>query len=311
MSDPLKTTTPEPTVDQLVMQSAYNAVDDRKMDPKAPKFYMAGVDDRPTDLRVVAVAVRFRCELKVGDRDFSAPLCLHEIAVMRRFYEMRGGGNIRVVSGWLPGLTRFVPLTHDKLKREMERMARTFVVPRAGQPPIMCFADYFGQSPSEQLVRVHTVMRQQFDGWLALVKRAEGRMVRPHEDPKVNDSLVQDLITEKEMDELVNLADPSRRGLDEIELDQVVFPTEATAAVATGDDRVAVAKAMAEADEKADPLDATMDRLKVAGANERQALETASLLEIAGSVDKISDEDLARIAGGKGRAAAFRKALLG
>lgn len=291
--------------------NAYNALPERTQAPSKDKFYIAGSDDRPTDLRNVAVAVRIRTALKVGDRDFSAPLCLHEVAVMRRFYEMRGGGDIRSVSGWQPALPRLVPLTHDKLKAECERMARTFVVPRVGSPPVMCFADYFGQSPSEQLVRLHSVMKQQYEGWQALVTRAKGRLLTPNTDPAITESLIHDLITEKEMDELINLADPSRRGLDDIELGEITLPDLNALASDSGSDKVAAAKAAAESDDKPDPLDALMDRLKAAGATERQALETASLLEIAGAVDKISDEDLARIAGGKGRVAAFRKALAG
>jgi hypothetical protein len=293
--------------------NAYNALSERApLPPGAAKFYMAGSDDRPTDTRTVGVAVRVRADLKIGDRDFSASLCMHEVAVLRRFYEMRAGGAIRLATGWQPALPRLVPLTHDKLKAEAERMARTFVVSRNGQPPVMCFADFFGQSPSEQLVRLHTVMKQQCEGWLDLMKRARGRMTTHHEDPVLVESMVQDLITEKELDELANLADPSRRGLDDIELGEIVLPgLDSVLTPANNADAVAAAKAAAEADDKPDPLEQLMDRLKAAGASERQALETASLLEIAGDPAKISDEDLTRIAGGKGRVAAFRKAIAG
>jgi len=293
-----------------IPDNAYNALYERAAPPSKDKFYIAGSDDRPTDMRIVAVAVRVRAELKVGDRDFSCPLCLHEVATLRRFYEMRAGGSIRLVPGWLPNLPRTVPLTHDKLKSEAERMARTFIVPRIGQPPVMCFADFFGQSPSEQLIRLHTVMRQQFDAWNDLLKRAAPRLVKGSEDPAITEALIQDLITEKELDEIANLADPSRRGLDDIELAEIPLPAGAVETPKPVD--LDAMKAAAEAEDKPDALEAVMDRLKAqAGASERQALETASLLEIAGSADKISDEDLARIAGGKGRAAAFRKVLAG
>ena len=303
MSDAPKTDIPD---------NAYNALSERAPLPSgAAKFYMAGSDDRPTDTRIVAVAVRVRADLKIGDRDFSASLCMHEVAVLRRFYEMRAGGAIRLATGWQPALPRLVPLTHDKLKAEAERMARTFVVPRQGQPPVMCFADFYGQSPSEQLVRLHTIMKQQYEGWLDLEKRARGRLTVHHEDPAIMASMVQDLITEKELDDLANMADPSKRGLDDIELSEILLPGISSALTpANNVDAVAAAKAAAE-QEPADPLEQLMDRLKAAGATERQSLETASLLEIAGGVDKISDEDLSRIAGGKGRAAAFRKAMVG
>lgn len=295
--------TPSPKLESIEVGSAHNALNERAVKSTTP-FYMSGVDDRPQDARIVAVAVRARCELKVGDREFSGCLCLHEIAVMRRFYEMRGGGSIRATPGWLPALSRHVPLVHDKLRMEAERMAKTFVVPRAGQPPIMCFAEFFGQAPSEQLTRLHAVMRQQYEAWSALLEKAKARLEKLPVDQNIAISMANDLITERELEELIAIADPSKKGMDEIELPEVEMAPE-TPAVS-----LESAKAAADAD-PGDDLDKRLTRLRDAGATEKQAFDIASLLEIVGDLDKISDQDIAKAAGGKARVEAYRAALRG
>lgn len=281
----------------------------------AKPFYVAGVDDRSTDDRIVAIAVQIRTELKIGDRDFSAgSLCLHEIAVMRSFYEARGGGSIRPQPGWLPNLDRFPKLTSEKLKQEAERLRKTAMVPRAGMPPIMCFDALYGTTPNEQLTRLHTVMKEQYEAWNKLMEVCRGRLKATPAgakitDPAVFEAMAADLMTEREIDEIINLANPAMRGLSEIELGEI----KPKAPVTVPDAGPLNTSTDGAAEGEEDEVDKRLSRLRAAGVEERAANELASLLELVGDSGKVADEDIAKIAGTKEKATVskIRKALLG
>jgi len=307
-------------------------VDETLVFSKAPKsgakFYMAGSDDRPTDNRIVAVAIRIRCDIKIGDRDFSSgSFCLHEIALMRRYYDARGGGSIRPQPGWLPALDQFARLTHDKLRAEIDRLRKGTVVPRPSQAPLVCFDDLFGTMPNEQITRMHTVMREQYDAWLKLVATCVGRMgARGHADPLIAKSMSLDLMTEREIDEIINIANPAMRGLSELELPAVPVPAAPVPLPILSDEEMEAAERAALAGAKAsldaaklaaegdkDPIADQLDRLKALGIPDRTAMELSSLLELAGAADTVADADISKITGFKDKAkvADVRKALIG
>jgi hypothetical protein len=315
--------------------------DFRKMSPatspggNAQPFFLNGSDDRPLDIRTVAVAIIVRTTFRVAERDASAPLGLHEIAVLRRYYEHRGGGTIRPEPGFPPGLSRFVELTHDKLKQEQANLAR-FIIPRIGSAPINCFAELFGSQPQEQLTRLHKVMKEQLEAWNALAANARKRLdsqIREQGkdltgvDPRVIESMTFDLITERELEEIINLADPSREGLGEIELQEVLRPAPAGSITAAldGIEKVVTSaeglktqkvvtsaeglKTQAAAGESFS--DKVLDRLTDAGIPLKQADAVVSLLEIEPDPAKLSDDQIVKALGGKANLAAVKAAFKG
>jgi hypothetical protein len=294
--------------------------------PAAPSpFYMSGVDDRPADNRVVAISVGVRAEMKVGDRDFSGVMMLHELVVMRRFYEARGGGSIRLQPGWLPGLDRYRKLIRSDLMSEIQRLRTSMVVAKQpGTPPVMCFNEFFGQEPGEQLSRMHEVMRQQYEAWKALLAKCKTRLtgdltwINPHTSKRealpaaVIESMACDLMTEREMDDIANIANPSMRTIDDLELAPIDEPAPAAPAAPTKSLAEIEAEVAADEGDKAmADLDALMARLTAAGAKENEVLPLASLLEAAKEPGRISDDDIILILGNKGRLAAIRKAFKG
>lgn len=282
-------------------------------DPKAPSlsnvsaplpppidtFFAIGEDDRPTDNRIVACSIGLRCEFKVGDRDASGVYLAHEICVLRRFYEARAGnGLIRPTGGWPPGLDRYRRLTHNDLTRERDRLNKMVVVLSGGRVASP-FKDLFGGTPAEQLTRLHSVMRNQLEAWQKLLARAKTRIPPGSENlnPMVLEAMACDLMTEREVEELVLMADPSTQGLEEMTLPEISAPSAPFA--------------QAAAEDKPDDLDACMARLDAVGVKKQQALELASLLEMSGGADKITDDQIAKIAGGKGMLSAIKGALRG
>ncbi len=65
-----------------------------------PPVHFASSDIRPTDKRIVAVTIGVRANLKQADRNFSCALCMHEIPVYKRFYELMGG-SVDIEPGWV------------------------------------------------------------------------------------------------------------------------------------------------------------------------------------------------------------------
>ena len=274
---------------------------------EAPRqgMYIIGSDDRPLDTRVVAVAIAVRADSKVGDREFSHTLNLHEAAVIRRFYESRGG-SIVLSPYWPPGITRFRQLTQDELRRERDRMRTSFVIPRpVGQAPVLCFDEFFGAQPADQLRRLHAVMKEQLDAWNTLMVAARKRVTEDVRDPAVRDMLASERIQARELDEIANIADPSKRGLDEVELGEIML----TATPAPGDAPL-LGNRVAPPQEADTDLDKALDAVTKAGFPSK-ALELVALLESKGKPDNMSDAEIAQITGNAGDAPRIRAALKG
>ncbi len=276
--------------------------------PGAHPGFMIGTDDKPMDNRIVAVSLGVRAEMKVGDRTFSAPVLLHEVTVLRHYYEMRAGScQVRITAAWVPGLDRTRKLTHQELSDEVKRLRETFVVAKQGGQVIKSFELFYGTDPATQLKKLHEVMKKQHEAWNDLAAKAMTRLpvdtATLH--PKVRESMASELITDRELEEIVALADPSRSGLEEIELAEIKSIDIDVAPKVVDLDAV---KAEAEKDEIVDSeIEALLDKLTSGGLNSQNAQAVATLFS---THDKVTDEDLIRAVGGsKTKAEQVRKLL--
>ncbi len=263
--------------------------------------------------RVVAYAIRVRAECKVGDREFSADINLHEAVLLRRFYEESGGGTVRITPEWVPLLDRLVPLSQEQLKAELDRMNTNFIVPR----PTGTFAVpsvFLGNEPAEQLKRLHDVLRRQLDAWTGIVDVAMGRLSNKPADPDLAIVAAFEAITGKELEDIANIADPSRDGAGELELPEAAPLVKAIQAFEADPQMTPeAAMKMVEAEGQAEDVQqALVQRLGAAGLDQQHALAVATLAELCGD-GQIPDDELADAAGTKAKAKleAIRRALKG
>lgn len=275
--------------------------------PELPTSSMiiVGEDDRPLDTRTVAITVAVRANFKIGDRDFSHHCMMHEYATMKRYYEGARGGSIELQPYWAPGVPRYRELTQDELKRELERMRRTYIIPRpGGQIPVLCFDEFFGAQPSEQLKRLHKAMREQLAAWNTLLVTARGRVDRdPRMSAAVRESLAYERMTPRELEAIAQMTDPSKQGLDDVVLPTVAMPGEGS-----GDGLDAQ---LAGADPNADArLDRALAALEAAGFGEK-ALPLIQLLESVGTAAKMTNDEITRVVGSAADADRIRLALTG
>lgn len=286
-------------------------------------FFIVGSDDRPMDNRIVAMAIGIRADIKVGDREFSSSLSVHEALILRHYLDMMGGGcTMRLSAAWPPGLSRYRHLTQDNLKNEVGRLSR-MIVPRKDAPPLECMAIYFPGTQNERMVRLHKIMGEQYQAWEKLLEKAMGRLRQdnvPGIDrlhPERVKSLAANYITEQEIESVVRLADPSAGQLDSIELPEVApIPTVFTAppqeATKNFDALIAEANRLADAtDPAADRVHDAFQRLRDAGFKDSEATAASALLEQQANADKVPDEDIIRAVGGKAKLATARLALKG
>lgn len=285
-------------------------------------FFVVGSDDRPMDNRIVAMAIGIRADIKVGDREFSSSLSVHEALILRHYLDMMGGGcTMRLSAAWPPGLSRYRHLTQDNLKNEVGRLSR-MIVPRKDAPPLECMAIYFPGTLNERMVRLHKIMGEQYQAWEKLLEKAMARLRQdnvPGLDtlhPERVKSLAANYITEQEIESVVRLADPAAGQLDSIELPEIVY-TPAPAAPAPQaaknfDALIAEANRLADAgDPAADRVHDAFQRLRDAGFKDAEATAVSALLEQQANADKVSDEDIIRAVGGKAKLATARLALKG
>jgi hypothetical protein len=283
-------------------------------------FYMVGTDDRPLDTRVVAVAIAVRADVKVADRDFSAPVCIHEIPVLQRYLEaMTGSCTLRINGGWPPGLPRFRRLTQDNLRTEVRRLSAR-VVPLKDRPPLEPFSSFFPGTEDEKVIRLHKVMKEQLEAWTALAEKAIARIspekLRGIDDPEIHKSLAADYITEQEVMTVANMADASRRELAEIVLpgvDDVLVRAQALAArVDAGLEAIKAAAAVADPTEAVgDLVTDAFSRMKEVGFADAVAVAVSALLEPHGREDMVPDEAIISAGVDKAKLAAARRALKG
>lgn len=294
---------------------------------KQPMF-IVGADDRPLDTRIIAIALCFRADLKAGDREFSSPVNAHEVVVLRHFYEARtGSGQVRLAPSFPPGLSRERQLTHADLAGEVKRMRETFISPRQNGQLIRSFDAYFGAEPTEQLKRLHEVLRKQYEAWTKLVAKAMTRLAdpekasNPEEQVRLNAvrlSEAYDVITEREIEEIFLLADPSRSGLQEIQLSEI----KAVDLTLVGDAAInqalkpsieeirTAAEASADSEANLSIGELISDRLHATGLDAARAMAVGSLVETAGAPDKVSMEDLIRVLGSKQKAEQIRAQMV-
>jgi hypothetical protein len=282
--------------------------------------FVIGESDRIHDTRIVAYAIMCRADYKVGDREFSgSSLGLHETVLMKRFYE-ENNGSVRLDPTWPPGLRRLVPMTQEMLQKELERFKVTFIVPRQ-QGALELTPLFLGVEPAEQIRRLHDVMRRQMEAWAKVLETAKGRIPEDQKrdvHPEIVMSMACDHITQRELEEIANMADPSRDGLKEVTLDEIVLPG-ATAAIPLTEAAPAKtldelqAQAAKEVDaQTSDPLQVLIERLMAeASVTDGQAMQIASLVDLAGGAAKVADDDIIGVLGTKAKLAGVKRVLKG
>lgn len=278
-----------------------------------PGFFI-GQDDRPTDTRVVAIAIRVRTpSLRVGDREFSASdRCLHEGAILRRFYEEQGG-SVQFDAGWPPSSPRLVKLTHELLKKEVERIVGSYIIPRENNTQVIA-KDYLGAEPGEQLKRMHDQMRKQYEAWVALIERVKFRTAAQLAlvtDPLVVDSMLYDNITPKELAEIIAIGDPSKNGIDDLVLPEVI---DYTAKAVPGDvyspplvDKLAnVNTSMTELPSAVSNEERVFDALEATGFDMGEIGKLTSLLDNGRDPSKVTNDEIVTAMGSKAKLKAIR-----
>jgi hypothetical protein len=273
----------------------------------APAF-ASGPDIGKVDSgKIVAYAIRIRGDFKVGDRDFSGELCLHELVIMRRFYEEVNGGSIAANATWPPAFQRLVPLTQDQLKVELNRMLSNYLVPKNNSVFVVPTA-FLGTEPAEQLKRLHEVMRKQLEAWAKVVESAKERLgsnipSNPHW------ALVAafDAITARELEMVANIADPSADGDGGLELPEALAPVGEISlgngpaqAPMTPDEAMAAAIA-SESTEKDKTLALVDNLVGKGGLTHHEALAVSQLVELMEG-SEIPDNDLSEAIGSKSKA---------
>lgn len=269
----------------------------------------------PSSRRVVAYAVRVRADLKVGERDFSGEICLHEAVILRRFYEDSGGGSVRITADWAPALERLIPLTHEQLKAELQRMTDNFIVIR--ENGTTCVVDAFlGAEPGVKLRRLHEIMGKQLARWSEIVEIARKRVQGPSPDPDLALIEAFEAITPRELEEVANLADPSRDGVGEIELPEAMSPTASVSvptAQAKPENPEEVESRINSEVQTPDAMQTLVNRLvQKSDINQQQALAVATLAELFDGAE-IPEKDLQDALGSVSNAKleAVRRALKG
>lgn len=281
--------------------------------PAGYRSYATGPDSMATGTgRTVAFAIRVRADLKVGDREFSGEITLHEYAAFRRFYEELNG-SIRVDPSWPAGHNRLTPLSQEQLQIELGRMKAAFVVPRTNSM-FEVLPLFLGSEPAAQLTRLHDLMRRQLEAWSRLVEVAKARIpekVRPTDSGYLL-AMACDHITARELEEIANMGDPSRDGVGELELPEALAPSTSTILTpATPTKSFQEIEAEVNAEEQAP--DATLEligKLRKEGLDETQATGIAGLVELSGGA-ALSDEDIISTVGNKTKLAAVKRVLKG
>lgn len=239
--------------------------------------YAIGPDIRPSKTeRPVAVAIRVCADLKIGDREFSAEINMHEVVALRRFYDALGGGTVRLTAYWPPGMAREIPLTNEQLQRELERMRSSFVVVQESGIAIVVIEELFGTEPAEQLRRLHQTMREQYEAWRSLVATAKTRVPDIEAmDAGLALAAAYERMADTELEAIAKLADPASKMPDFIEL-----PT-------LDDSATTAAQQAAQQDVQDAVLERQLAHIEAAGFKRDQAM---SLLALRSMYTELTDE---------------------
>ncbi len=201
---------------------------------------------------VVAIVVTVNLSIKNGQRTMSCSAPLHEVPLLRRLYTALGG-TVTPRTDWVPGLRRRAKLTHAQLQDELRRLSEKYQIPtEGGKRDIM--AEIYGATGAERLRSLRNKMAEAHRGWgeletAAMVKiRAAGKTYHRLEV----ESLISELLSEKDVDRLVRSLDPAEATADEIELTALDAAEQTLAPqgehVLTGDDAPAGGPRMSLAD---------------------------------------------------------------
>lgn len=279
-----------------------------------------GIIANPSD-RVVGYAIRCWADFKIGDREFSGAVDLHEVVCLRRKYEEMGGGSVTLRPDWKPALERLTPLKQEQLTRTLEIMRETFTVARQSGGVLDVLSLFYGTEPGAQLTRLHEVLRLQLEAWGKLVDRALTRIPSDKLPRDAHYALVAgfEMITPKELEDIARIADPASN--DEgnvIELPAAAAPAAPATSVRTAPaagESLGDMQARAGADADASGADnatlALVARLTgKADLNQQQALAVATLVELMEGAE-IPDTDLSDAIGSKAKVKldAVRRAL--
>jgi hypothetical protein len=226
-----------------------------------------------------------------GEREFSACAGLHELPILKRFYDAIGG-NITVNKAWVPGVSRQRTLNQDALAAELERLTNTYIVRGDGKGVRSITAEVYGATPSEQLRSLHKAMKAILEAWVKLEAKGlervkagypKEKLARLH--PAEIAAMASDEILEREIDEVVALADPQTLSLNEIELSNVQIPAPEKAD--------AVVESVAEGE---DPEEALQTYFTRAGLKGDTAVDLATLCVTIGAA-KVTDAQLGTVRG--------------
>lgn len=284
--------------------------------------FVTGGDARLADGRTVAYAIHIMGDFKVGDRDFSGTLTLHEALILRRYYEELGG-SIQVRTTWPIGHKRFVPMTQEQLTVEVKRLGDSFTIAQQGGK-LDIAALYLGATKGEQIRKLHEIMAKQMKAWEELMVKAIARVPMAERaegiDPRVVTWTANRYITEDELMSVINLADSTLDGVKDFTLDEVSAPSDGIpyTQAPVGEPGKSIETLLTEAEAGVgappdDAIDQTIARLKAAGLDETQALTVASMQEMLEGSGEIAEADLTSAIGSaaKSKIAAVRKALRG
>lgn len=260
---------------------------------KASPVFFVGDDRRKSvgDDKIVAVSVTVNLVCREGEREFSASAGLHELPVLRRFYDAIGG-NITINKSWVPGVPRQRTLNQDALATELERLTNTYIVRADGKGVRNITAEVYGPTPSEQLRNIHKAMKEIMQAWAKLEEKGLQRVMAGYPKEKLAKlhpqeiaALAADEILDREIDEVIALADPQTIALNEIELSHVQIPGPEKA------DAVTESVAGGE-----DPEEALQTYFQRAGLKEDTAIDLATLCVTIGAA-KVTDAQLGTVRG--------------
>lgn len=241
-----------------------------------PAFF-EGLVDRGAEKKV-AMAVNVNFELKDGQKERGHAVPLHCIPLMRRSHP---GGVVKVVPDWARGITRLREMTQEELKHELEGLTRSYGQKRAGEVASV-LAEVYGPTEVTQLQTLHAKMAEVYRAWCALEHTAYERLQAKFPGRSFGQlelmGLTGTVITQEEMEGLVNIIEPERKELAAIQLPELA--SIGAAFTAAGD------QSGDEDQPQDDPIDLMTAELEtLMNLSAQEALAVAALIVEAGDQD--------------------------
>ncbi len=217
----------------------------------------------------VAIAVSVNFDLIDGNRRRGHAIPLHEVPMLRRLY---ANGEFKLLTSWVPAVDRRRTLTQGQFTDEMKRLAESYVIP---SPKRDLFAEVYGTTPSDQMLKLHAGMRAIYEGWTALWAEALKRLAatgRAGVHPHMLHQLVGEVISVEEIERLVSLVEPLPSALASIKLDAINIqqdPATNAPAETTGEGQ--------SGSTASDPMTRLIAGLEADGLDNQTAMEAATL----------------------------------